>query len=279
MCWEWIVMNKYLEKYVHISEYINDFTKDDLSVVVTDREKILKYMPGATLNFHIKEGSKVDSQTVMFQAMKEGKKITRVIPKEKFGTCVAATATPIRDENGQIVGAISTAKNVSDQKELSNIIEILANSLDEMGMSTTQISSNAQEIACSSEGMIDTVNRLLIRVKETDQVVNFVKQISTQTNLLGLNASIEAARAGESGRGFSVVAEEIRKLAISSNESVGKISDVLKDIKEGVTKILEMVEKSGQLTQEQAGGTQEITAKINELSDLADHLNDFAHRI
>jgi len=272
-------MDECLKKYVDISTYVNDFTKDDLSVVVTDREKVLKYVHGDTLNFGIKAGDRIDRQTVMFQAMDKGKKMTRVIPKERFGKYVAATATPIKNKNGEIIGSISTAKNVNDQKELSNIIEILANSLEEMGMSTTQISSNAQEIACSSEGMIDTVNSLLLRVKETDQVVNFVKQISTQTNLLGLNASIEAARAGESGRGFSVVAEEIRKLAISSNESVGKISDVLKDVKEGVTKILDMVEKSGQLTEEQAGGTEEITAKINELSDLADNLNEFAHKI
>jgi methyl-accepting chemotaxis protein len=148
-----------------------------------------------------------------------------------------------------------------------------------MSQTTAQISSNANEIAVSGEKMISYVNSALIKAKETDQVVQFVQQIAKQTNLLGLNAAIEAARAGDAGRGFQVVAEEIRKLAISSNESVEKIGDVLKEIRHSVNQVLQIVENNGALTQEQASGTEEITSEINELSRLADKLDEFAYKL
>lgn len=70
------------------------------------------------------------------------------------------------------------------------------------------------------------------KVKETNEVLHMIKTISGQTNLLGLNAAIEAARVGEAGRGFGVVAEEIRKLASSSAESIKKGEVIIQGIQE-----------------------------------------------
>lgn len=272
-------MHELLETYMDIAKYVNDFTEDDLAVAVSDREKVLRYVPGESTDLHMKEGEDLSKETVLFQCMEQGKKITRIIPKEIHGVPMSATATPIIDKDGRIVGGIGTVKNISEREELLDIIRTLANSLNEMTKTTTQISASAEEIAFSGEGIIASVNGALAKAKETDQVVGFVQQVAKQTNLLGLNAAIEAARAGEAGRGFQVVAEEIRKLAISSNESVDKISTVLKEIQGSVIQILDVVEKNGALTQEQAAGTEEITAEINELSTLADKLNEFAHKL
>ena len=67
------------------------------------------------------------------------------------------------------------------------------------------------------------------------------KRVSTQTNLLGLNAAIEAARAGEVGKGFTVVASEIRKLSTSTSESIKQIDTVLKNINQSITIINDKV--------------------------------------
>lgn len=272
-------MHKLLKRYVDIAPYVNDFTEDDLAVTVSDKEKVIKCVPGQNVALRVVEGQLLNSELALFQAMNQKEKITILISKEIHGEPMTATAIPIIDEDGQIIGAIATVKSVSDREELHDIIQTLANSLNEMSKTTTQISSSADKIAISGEGMISYVNSALTKAKETDEVVRFVQQVARQTNLLGLNAAIEAARAGNAGRGFEVVADEIRKLAVSSNESVDKIGSVLKEIQHGVTQILKMVEENGSLTQEQAAGTEEITVEINELSILADKLNKFAHKL
>ncbi|TCO74578.1 methyl-accepting chemotaxis protein [Marinisporobacter balticus] len=272
-------MHELLERYIEIASYVNDFTEDDLAVAISDKEKVLKCVPGENVQLRVKEGDILKSHLALLQAIKQKKKITVVIPKHVHGILMSGTATPLKDKHGEIIGAICTVKNISDRQEILDIIKKLANSLNEITKTITQISSNAEEIATSGEGMIDSVNGTLTKAKETDQVVGFVQQVAKQTNLLGLNAAIEAARAGDAGRGFQVVAEEIRKLAISSNNSVDRIASVLKEIRGSVTQILQMVEKNGALTQEQAAGTEEITAKINDLSSLADKLNEFAYKL
>lgn len=272
-------MNQLLERYVDIASYINDFTEDDLAVSISDKEKVIKCIQGKNVQLRVEEGQLLSDELALYQAIKQEKKVTVFISKEVHGAPMTATATPIEDENGRIVGAVATVKNITDREELYDIIRTLANSLNEMSKTVTQISSSADQISVSGEEIISYVNNTLTKTKETDQVVQFVQQVAKQTNLLGLNAAIEAARAGDAGRGFQVVAEEIRKLAISSNESVDKIASVLKEIRSGVNQTLKIVEKNGELTQEQASGTEEITAEINELSRLADKLNEFAHKL
>lgn len=272
-------MNELLKKYVDMAAYVNDFTEDDLAVTVSDKEKVIKCIPGKNVKLRVEEGQLLNSELALFQSMEQRKKVTVFISKEIHGVPMTATAIPIIDEDRQIVGSIATVKNISDREELHGIIQTLADSLNEMSKSATQISMSAEKIAFTGEDMITSVNSALTRAKETDQVVQFVRHVAQKTNLLGLNAAIEAARAGDVGRGFQVVAEEIRKLAASSNVSVDKIASVLKEIQGSVIQILEMVEENGSLTQQQAAGTEEIKVKINELSKLADKLNEFAHRI
>lgn len=272
-------VHELLKRYVDMASYVNDFTEDDLAVAISDKEKVIKCVPGENVYLRVTEGQLLSEELALSKALKQRKKITVFIPKEVHGEPMTATAVPILSEEQRILGAIATVKAITDREELLDIIKTLANSLNEMTRTTTQISSSADEIALSGEEMISYVNSALTKAKETDEVVRFVQQVAKQTNLLGLNAAIEAARAGEAGKGFQVVAEEIRKLAISSNESVDKIASVLKEIQHSVTQILQMVEKSGILTQEQATGTEEITAEINELSGLAGKLKGFAHKL
>jgi len=94
-----------------------------------------------------------------------------------------------------------------------------------------------------------------------------VGNIVKQTNLLGLNAAIEAARAGEYGRGFSVVAEEVRKLSTNSANSLSDITKVLNEIKSSIISISQGVSQNSVTTEEQANALQIIGASIIEIQD------------
>ena len=115
--------------------------------------------------------------------------------------------------------------------------------------------------------------------KNTDEILGLIKGIASQTNLLGLNASIEAARAGEMGRGFSVVAEEIRKLSNSSNESISRIDSIIKNISMSVTDVNSNVEKANEVYAKQSRAIEEINTAISELKGIADMLESLAVKL
>ncbi|MER2107126.1 MAG: methyl-accepting chemotaxis protein [Solibacillus sp.] len=92
--------------------------------------------------------------------------------------------------------------------------------------------------------------------------------MADQTNLLGLNASIESARAGEHGKGFDVVAQEVRKLAIHSAEATGKIDMSLDEMKSSITAIIQQMSKISELAQIQATLTEELNSSSDVISTM-----------
>lgn len=89
---------------------------------------------------------------------------------------------------------------------------------------------DVMEIQAFMNDLNQTLLDLTKNIQETNTYSNKIKEISEQTNLLALNASIEAARAGDAGKGFSVVAEEIRKLAESTKDTVNNITKNLQNV-------------------------------------------------
>lgn len=103
------------------------------------------------------------------------------------------------------------------------------------------------------------VAQLAARTEEINEIAGMITGIANQTNLLALNASIEAARAGESGRGFSVVASEIRKLAEQAKEAAGSISSILEHIRPEMKSVVANIEQAVQEADTGLAATKETT--------------------
>lgn len=146
----------------------------------------------------------------------------------------------------------------ASQQLFDDIMEMLATTID----STSVISSDTQSASHSVEKLSEVTQGI-------NDFVNIIKGISDQTNLLALNAAIEAARAGEQGRGFAVVADEVRTLAQRSAEASNEISALIEQVNGQMKDVINSIAGVGHKSEEITSSTSSIGNTANEIVGLS----------
>ncbi len=193
---------------------------------------------------------------------------------EKTSKLVGEISESISEVNSGIEEISSGAENVA--KNAARLAEG-AESLKQKGQ---QASSSIQKLAdkisllstASAEAMA-TMDKLVQMSQQIEIVTNTISSIAEQTNLLALNAAIEAARAGEAGRGFAVVADEIRKLAEESRKSTQTISNTLKEIRDLTNSV---AKGGGHISEELKSIVKVMEETVQDIGEIVQEIDKFS---
>ena len=232
-------INKFIEFLHAIMISVSDSSKEISSCITTANEQVNKNK--LTIEKHSEETSQA------------------VVAIEQMST----TADNVANNASESVAF--TQKVREDAVESNNTVSLASASMQELLAEVDDASGN-----------VESMNKSTNQIAE---VLKVIGAIAEQTNLLALNAAIEAARAGEQGRGFAVVADEVRALAARTQNSTSEINDMISQLERGVASVVAAMGKTKESCLETAEKTNKVTAKIDGMTDSISGINDLSVQI
>ena len=190
---------------------------------------------------------------------------------QKVDENVQNTSASIEEVSSGVEEVAASAQSVSKTaRELADQNDETSKKAKEGGSLISQVT---KRIETATKQTIDTaglVQKLAEGAKSVEDILSTISSIAEQTNLLALNAAIEAARAGEAGRGFAVVADEIRKLAEESKKATTNIARILKDISNGAKGANDATGQTVEIVKEVNVSAQEVETQFNEILKMVE---------
>ncbi|MDU7661288.1 MAG: methyl-accepting chemotaxis protein [[Clostridium] symbiosum] len=255
-------------------------TLDCLKTYVSEMESGLYAIGNGRLTYH----SKIDYRGDFMAIGQAMDKITGLLNRAILQ--IANTAEQVADGSEQVSGGAQmlsqgSVEQAAVMQELAASINEISDKVKNNADDSVRASGKVEEVnaivACGDRQM-DNMMRAIADIRENSKnigrIVEEIEDIAFQTNLLSLNASVEAARAGEAGRGFSVVASEIRSLAAKTAEASGMMAELAQQTGEKVDRGTGAAKNAADTLEKIVEGTGEIMAMIGRISESSVHQAD-----
>ena len=265
-----------IDALVIAAPYIHDVLRGEAIVAVADkkRDTIVKYLAGRYVDSGYIDGQTVNPQDNNVYTAFSGRNADVYIEKSVYGVAIKAFAFPIR-EGQEVVGALAIGLPVEREEKIKGYLAQINTIVSSLQDNVHTIASHSEELAAASEEVATQAEHALENAAQTNTITGMIKDVSRQTNLLGLNASIEAARAGQYGAGFNIVAQEVRNLSEQTAKSTIEIETVIQRVQQDLSKLQANIDQISTASEEEATLVQNFSHVIEDLHRLNDELTNF----
>ncbi|MCP1187310.1 methyl-accepting chemotaxis protein [Paenibacillus sp. 1781tsa1] len=269
-----------VDALLKVMPYISKILREPASLTVYDHEKVLEVITTDKFDLGFEKGMALLDSFQNFSVLKNGREASlSTIPKEVYGIELDTLNIPIFDDKQNVVAVFCVSYDQSNQNQLEDIIQenqtINGNLVDMV----QHVAAHAEELQATSEQILQNTRLAVQNSSQINKVAGFIREISEQTNLLGLNAAIEAARVGEAGAGFGVVASEVRKLSVDAKQATSDIDTSLRDVQQVIKQMEVEVSQIAASSQEQATLVASFTDVIEQLNETGERMKVLSEQL
>lgn len=268
-----------LTALVLAAPYFKQIHSQDIMIGITDKEVFQYYAPSKALDFGLTQGSPVPPNDPTLANALAGQASTNRLSPELYGTTVISSAVPIYGSGGEVIGALAVAYTLENEDRMEQLTENINQISGQLVDMVQNVAAQSEELSATTAQILENSRRTVEESKQVNKVAGFIREISEQTNLLGLNAAIEAARVGEQGAGFGVVATEVRKLSVNTREATKSIEDSLSAVQQSIRQMELEIEAIAASSSAQAELVTRFSDVIEQLNETSSEMAGFISSI
>jgi ABC-type transporter Mla subunit MlaD len=256
---------------------MKNLVRNDMAISLLADGQVVHIDQAENFKMNSKIGDPIPGDDPASEVFRTGRIKEYSISEEVFGEPVFGNLVPIIDKDTkEVVAVVASAFSVKRQQKIESATANLSTSLEQTGESVEDFADNMQNLAHSLNEIQQVSQLIEDKVNEVSSLISTIQGSASRSNILALNASIEAARAGEAGRGFTVVAQEMGKLAQVSGDMATKISTTINDMIKNIALIAGSIQSANEVATTGASTIEEITATLQSITAESETLAGMA---